>query len=315
MAAGQFEFYQLRCFVAVAKELNFRRAAERMNMTQPPLSRQIRLLEHSIGLRLLERSNRHVALTPAGETFLSHAIELLQRAEFAVLSSRQAERGELGTIAMGFVPSAAMEFVPRIVTEVARRLPGVTLTPAEMMSYEIVEALLGGQIDMGLARTTRRHSELEAIRVVKESFVLAVPADHPLATKETPVLSDLDGIDFVAYSVERGGFIQEVHESLFITEGIMPKPVVEVSQTHSVLALVNRGVGVALVPGSSQTMKMDNLAYRRIDLPEQYSSDIYLILGPNRDKPLLTRVRQLVVDELDSFHRDARRPGRAAGTG
>ncbi|MCB1491215.1 MAG: LysR family transcriptional regulator, partial [Rhodobiaceae bacterium] len=140
MARGRYELNQLRCFVAVAEELNFRRAAERLAMTQPPLSRQIKLLEHGIGLTLLERSNRAVRLTPAGESFLVSATDLLQRAEHAVLTARQAERGEIGAIAMGFVPSAALEFVPRIVDAMSEKLPQVSFNPTEMMSYEIVEA-------------------------------------------------------------------------------------------------------------------------------------------------------------------------------
>ena len=117
--AHTFEFFQLRCFVAVAEELNFRRAAERLNMTQPPLSRQIRLLEDRVGVKLFDRTNRRVRLTSAGEDFFANAIDILQRAEHAVLTARQAERGEIGSVAMGFVPSASLEFIPRIVGAVA----------------------------------------------------------------------------------------------------------------------------------------------------------------------------------------------------
>lgn len=110
MAQGQFEYFQMRCFVAVAEELNFSRAAVRLNMTQPPLSRQIRLLEERLDLVLLERSNRHVRLTSAGESFYRSALDLLQRSERAVLEARQAERGETGAIALGFVPSGGVSF-------------------------------------------------------------------------------------------------------------------------------------------------------------------------------------------------------------
>ncbi|MEP2139257.1 MAG: LysR family transcriptional regulator, partial [Erythrobacter sp.] len=134
MAKTTFEFFQLRCFVTVAEELNFTRAAQRLNMTQPPLSRQIKLLEAGIGMTLLDRNKRSVRLTPAGATFRAAAIDLLERAEQAVLIARQAERGEGGTITMGFVPSAALEFVPRIVTALKRDLPDVRFTPIEMMS-------------------------------------------------------------------------------------------------------------------------------------------------------------------------------------
>lgn len=301
MASGRFEFHQLRCFVAVAEELNFRRAAERMNMTQPPLSRQIRLLEHGVGLTLLERSNRQVRLTPAGENYYDSAVDLLQRAEQSVLKARQAERGETGSIELGFVPSAALDFIPRIVIAMACELPGVTLTPTEMMSYEIVEAQASGRLDLGLTRMERPRPGIERTRAVSETFVLAVPVDHPLATAPSPKLADLDGEPFVGYSTERGGFLRETHQSLFAANGVTPEIVLEFSQTHTVLAMVNRGLGVSLVPGSSRVLKMANVRFRDIELPRQFRSDLYLVYRATRRTELQERVRRLILDTLAEF--------------
>jgi len=301
MASGHFEFHQLRCFVAVAEELNFRRAAERLNMTQPPLSRQIRLLEHGIGLTLFDRSTRSVRLTAAGENFFASATELLERAEYAVLSARQAERGEIGTVAMGFVPSAALEFVPRIVVALAERLPGVTFSPTEMMSYEINEALLSGRLDCGLTRTPGRGGELDSRRAVSEPFVLAAPADSLLARAEAPTLADLDGAAFVGYSAERGGYLREIHQRLFATAAIAPRIVQEVSQTHTVLALIDRGIGVGLVPASARAMRLENLVFRDIELPQRFRSDIYLSFGPKRRSLLHRRVKEVILDALAGF--------------
>lgn len=301
-----FEFFQLRCFVAVAEELNFRRAAERLNMTQPPLSRRIRLLEDRVGVTLFERTNRRVRLTSAGEDFFANAVELLQRAEYAALSARQAERGEIGTVAMGFVPSAALEFVPRIVSAVAETLPHVTFNATEMMSYEIVEALRSGRLDLGLTRMPGRRDEITCRRAISEPFILAAPRDHPLATKASVSLADLHGAPFVAYSAERGGYLREVHKGLFATAGIVPRTTQEVSQTHTMLALVNRGIGVALVPASSTAMRMQNLTYREIDLPPQFRSDLYLAFGvKRRSSSLHKRVTDLILRELGAFGTDA----------
>ena len=301
MARGQFEFFQLRCFVAVAEELNFRRAAERLNMTQPPLSRQIKLLEHALGLQLFERSNRQVSLTPAGKSFLGNATDILQRAEYAALLAKQAERGQVGTIAMGFVPSAALEFVPRIVSALREALPGVTFNPTEMMSYEIVEALNSGQIDLGLTRSSGRQLELDSVRVVSEPFVLAVPATHLLARKESPAVADLDGADFVSYSTERGGFVREMLNALFAGQGVSLRTAMEVSQTHSVVALVNRDIGAAFVPSSTQAMRMQNVVYRPVDLPDWFRSELYLITGRKRREALHTRVRDIILSALKAY--------------
>ena len=200
---------------------------------------------------------------------------------------------------MGFVPSAGLEFIPRIVAAVTRQLPGVSFSSTEMMSYEIVEALRSGRLDLGLTRMPGRGDEIVCHRAVSEPFMLAAPKDHPLATQETVTVADLDQAPFVAYSAERGGYLREVHTGLFAAVGIAPRTVQEVSQTHTILALVNRGIGVALVPASSSALKMDNLAYRRIDLPAQFRSDLYLALGPKRrTSPLHRRVTDLILEEL-----------------
>lgn len=303
MATTSYELFQLRCFVAVAEELNFRRAAGRLNMTQPPLSRQIKLLEHAVGEVLLFRSSREVRLTPAGASFLASAISILQQAEAAVLMARQAARGEAGDVALGFVPSAGIDFIPRIANAVMTNLPGVTFKPIEMMSHEIIQSLLSGQLDMGLTRTTRRDAEIESLQVINEPFVLAVPSDHPLAQASAPELVDLDGQRFVGYSADRGGYLSEQHKAMFISLGIAPKVVMELSQTTSILSCVNSGIGVSLVPRSSLSVQMNNLTYREIDTPDRLRSSLHLTIGPRRrNTPLFTRMRGIIADVL----RDAR---------
>ena len=301
MAIGRFELLQLRCFVAVAEELNFRRAAERMNMTQPPLSRQIRLLEDGVGMLLLERANRQVRLTPAGQSFYDSAVDLLQRSGHAVLKAQQAERGEAGSIEIGFVPSAALGFIPRIVTALARDLPDVTLNAAEMMSYEIVEAQASGRLDMGLTRMDRARPGIERTLAVSESFLLAAPADHPLATAPAPRLAALDRQGFVGYSTDRGGFLRRTHQALFTAAGMAPRTVMEFSQTHTVLAMVNSGLGLALVPGSSRVLQMKNVVFRDIALPPQFRSDMYLVYRATRRTALQERVRRLILTTLAEF--------------
>lgn len=301
MRKGRFELQQLRCFIAVAEELNFSKAADRLNMTQPPLSRQIRLLEDSLGLRLLERSNRVARLTPAGRSFFDDAIDLLQRAEHAALRARQAERGEVGSIELGFVPSAAFEFVPRIVASLWKELPEVTFRTTEMMSYEIAEALRSGRLDFGLTRMAPELAQIDAEHVVSDGFVLALPSGHPLAQKASPSLDDLDGIDFVGFSADRGGHLRDVHTRIFAVAGIAPRFVQEVSQTHSIIALVNSGIGVGLVPGSAQAMRMENLVFRKIAVPREFTSDLYLARGPRGRTAMHRRVRSAIVQALSDF--------------
>ncbi len=232
-------------------------------------------------------ARRVVSLVPS-------ATDILERSEFAVLSARQAERGEIGSIEMGFIPSAAFEFVPRIVAALAVRLPGVSFNPIEMMSYEIVEALRAGRLDFGLTRSRGPAGPIQAARVINEPFVLALPADGALAALAEPTLADLDGADFIGYSTERGGYLRTVHEGLFATAGITPRVVLEVSQTHTVLALVDRGLGAALVPASASMVHMANLTYRRIRIPARFRSTIYLSSGARGAGALHDRVRDVI---------------------
>lgn len=298
MPSPLFELNHLRSFVAVAEELNFRRAARRLAITQPPLSRHIALLEHAVGVRLFDRTNRSVRLTAAGERFLFDAVDILRRAESATLSARQADRGEGGSVVLGFVPSANLDVLPRIVTRAAREMPGLTLVLREMMTFEQVEGLMAGSLEIGLFRLPHRTTQLHLRRVWSEPFVLAVPRDHPLASREAPAVDDLHGADFIAYSTERGGFLYEVVQGYLNSVGVSPRTVFAVSQGHTIMSLVDAGMGVGLVPRSCRGIAMANTVVRELDLPESLRSDLYMATGPKEATPLAAAVAQLVTAAL-----------------
>ncbi|SFR44420.1 LysR family transcriptional regulator [Litoreibacter janthinus] len=304
MAQGQFEYFQMRCFVAVAEELSFRRAADRLNMTQPPLSRQIKILEERVNLRLLERSNRHVSLTSAGESFYKSAVDIIQRSEHAVLNARQAERGDTGSIALGFVPSAAFRFMPLIAQRMAAEMPKVSLTPIEMMGYEVIEAQRSGRIDLGLTRMENPRGDIERTRVIHEPFVLAIPKRHPLAKKVDLTISDFDGEPFISFAKDRGGYLKETLDALFYACNILPDTVLGASQTHAVISLVNHGLGFALVPRSAQVIQMENIVYREIELPTQFRSDMYLVSRSGRNSVVRDRVKRLIIEILGQFREE-----------
>ena len=295
-----FELNQLRCFVAVAEELNFRRAARRLNMSQPPLSRQISQLEHTVGVRLFDRTNRSVRLTAAGERFIFDAIDILQRSESATLFARQAERGESGSVVMGFVPSASLALVPRVVVHLRRVLPDVSVTPREMMSFEQVEALNAGNLDIAIMRLPRKQESFTSTRIWSEPFGLAVPRDHPLASAARVDVQDLNGQPMIGYSTERGGFLQEVTSGFFSSAGITPDLRYTVSQSHTIMSLVNAGLGIGLVPRSCALICMQNTVMRDLVLPDTLRSDLYMALGPRKGNPLVNRVAAEIEKELGS---------------
>src|SRR3974390_1129139 len=144
-----FDLSQLQCFVAVAEELHFGRAAARLHMTQPPLSRQIKILEHVLEAQLFVRTSRSVRITPAGRSFLPEALRLLKLAESAALVAKSISSGKAGTVKIGFTAGSAQSFLPTLVTECRKLLPGVNLLLKEMVSGDQIDALEPGQIDIG----------------------------------------------------------------------------------------------------------------------------------------------------------------------
>lgn len=301
MPQVQFEYFQMKCFIAVAEELSFRRAAHRLNMTQPPLSRQIKLLEQNINLKLFERTSRLVKLTPAGESFYKSALEIGQRSEQAVLTARQAARGVFGTVALGYVPSAALQFVPLIIKSMTNLMPNVTLTPIEMMGYEVIDSQRSGRIDLGLTRMERTNTEIDRTRVVSEPFVAAIPKSHRLAYADEIHIADFDGEPFVAFATDRGGYIRETLSALFSASSVVPDIKTEASQTHSVISLVNQGIGFAIVPRSARVMQMENIVYRNIELPHQFRSDMYLVSKHGQSSVVCEHVKALIIDVLGKF--------------
>ena len=160
-----FELSQLRCFVAVAEELHFGRAALRLNMTQPPLSRQIQILERVLDVTLLERSNRAVRLTPAGQRFLTDARHLLKLAESAAVLARRMANGKAGSINIGFTATSAYSYVPALVAACRRELPDIEISLKEMVSSDQLKRLDSGEIDIALLRPPIPRGNLGAFRV------------------------------------------------------------------------------------------------------------------------------------------------------
>ncbi|SMO93459.1 LysR family transcriptional regulator [Paracoccus laeviglucosivorans] len=271
-----FELNQLRSFVAIATEMSFRRAAETLNMTQPPLTRQIQLLERDIGVELFDRSGRAIRLTEAGRRFLPEAQDLLRRAEAAALSARRAQSGQEGSVILGFVPVVALGLLPVVIAAVRKSLPGVDLVLREMLTIDQAEALPAGQIDLGLMRLPRDTSRLHVSRIVREPYVLALPRDHPMADKPQFSLQDLHGQDFIMYAPSNGWYSYEMLNSMFLTEGVRPNFVQFLGQSITLLSLVNASEGIALVPDSSRHILFPNVVLRPIELPSHAISEYYL---------------------------------------
>lgn len=256
------DFNQLRCFVAVAEELHFGRAAARLFMTQPPLSRQIHLLEHALGVTLFERTSRSVRLTTAGHVFLTDAMRLLSLAEQAATSARRASKGETGRVTIGFVPGAGVDLVPKLVAAAQQALPSIDVVLKEMVSVAQHEALAANTIDLGFVRPLAARNTLESQTVWREPLLVALPADHPLAAHNHIKLDDMHGAPFVMWTPTGGKYFHGLVSGLFSASGVIPNYIQHLDLSHTILAMVRAGLGVSIVPTSSALTRFDNVVFR-----------------------------------------------------
>ena len=260
------EMRRLRYFVAVAEELHFGRAAERLHVSQSPLSQQIIQLERELGVELLERTKRRVELTPAGEVYLKEARHVLAsnaRAEEAV---KRASRGEAGQLVLGFAGSAAYGFLPELLKASRQRLPelGIELR-GEMLSSELAEALEEDEIDLAiLMRTSTESPELAVKVVLREPFVVALPLGHALARTRLVNPHDLSEEPFISFPRRRGAVLHDAVINACQDAGFSPRVVQEATELPTQISLVSSGMGVALVPASMRNLRYRGVVYRSL---------------------------------------------------
>jgi DNA-binding transcriptional LysR family regulator len=296
-----FELAQLRCFTAVAVELNFRRAAERLNMTQPPLSRQIQLLEHQLGFALLTRSTRSVALTAAGRAFFLEAQSLLERAEMAAVSARRFAAGDIGSVTVGFVGSAVYEFLPRVIAEAREQQPNVNIALTEMNTAQQQEALRARRIDLGITRAPLHAPGFASELLVREPFVLAVTAGHALASAAQVSVADLHGQPFLMYSHAAYAPFNELLMGMFRSARVTPDYVQWLGSSLTILALVNAGLGMALVPRCATNVVFKNVVFREMELGEGVQSELHLVWRSDNDNPACLMLLDAIRGALGQF--------------
>ena len=295
-----FELSQLRCFVAVAEELNFGRAAARLNMTQPPLSRQIQLLEHHVGTRLLERSSRLVRLTAAGRGFLPEAARILRLADEAAVTARRMAAGAAGALAVGFTASVGYRLLPLLVKQLRARCPGLHLTLREMVTSAQLEALDARQIDLGLLRPPVEHRDLVALPCLSEPLVLALPEAAAHDWPRRPTLKTLHRRPFLMYSPFEARYFHHLVDGLLERAGVAPDVVEYVTQIHSMLALVRAGLGVALVPESASMLRPEGVVYRPIRITPARPVSLLFAYRKDNDNRVLARTRASLPEGMPS---------------
>lgn len=258
--ASRIELRQLRCFQAVAEELHFGRAAERLHMAQPHLSQQIRRLERQLEVRLFDRNNRSVALTSAGQMLFTEAGPILDQVETAVSATLRASRGELGRLAIGFGFSATYTVLPDLVSRFRKRYPDVQVDLHEMTIDQQLEAFARGEIQVGVIRPPLNDPSIETRTILVEPLVLAMSKGHRLEAARSIRLQDLAHEVFVMAPHNRGGFFDSL-KGMLRAAGFEPKVGQYATGLHTALGLVSVGMGVAIVPKSLQRTPVRNVVY------------------------------------------------------
>ena len=253
---------QLRQFVVLATELNYRKAAERLNMTQPPLSIAIKRLESDLGVQLFERDRLGVRLTMAGGVFLGEAQRLLDGAEAAIKATRDAHQGRIGSLRVCSVPSASLELLPVLLHRFAARFPSVRLHLSSGSTVGILGELQRGELDAAfLVPPSSGVPGIEWMALPRQHLVLAVPSNHPVANRKTVKLSELgeETLVTLAHS-DSPGFAGEVM-ALCRRDGFHPKALQESSHALITLPLIAAGLGIAIVPQASRRIAIDHVRF------------------------------------------------------
>ncbi len=253
------ELRHLRAFVTLAEELHFGRAAERLGIAQPPLSLQIQALEAGLGVRLFERSRRHVALTESGRLFLPEARATLEQAERARRIAQQAARGEVGQLFIGFTGSAPFNAaMPAIISRFRRAWPGLHMVLRELSTTDQLAALAEGSLDIGFVRPgqPQETAGVETRLVLEEPLVVALPEQHPLAGQDSLAMADLAGDSFILHPRAIGTGLYDKVVGLCEAAGFQPQVLLEAHQMSTMVALTATGLGVSVVPEAMRRVQV-----------------------------------------------------------
>ncbi|WP_018150043.1 LysR substrate-binding domain-containing protein [Leeia oryzae] len=288
------ELRQLRYFVTLAEHLHFAKAAEALDLAPSALSMQLQALERELGVKLVQRTKRSVALTSAGQLFLQEARASLFQIKRTEMIARQAGRGEIGSLEIGYVISAACAgIVQQILSAYRKDVPGIQIGLHELESPLQLQRLDEGKLDACIVRTIVGHAEsFEVMPLLHEDVVVALPKDHPLAKQAEVRAEDLRNEAFITPQFQRDfGFTQPLF-AIGEKAGFSPQITQPTRDFITTLALVGGGFGVATVPHSISHLQMPGIIYKPlVDVTEK--STLTLVFRRNDKSPAVLRLKQI----------------------
>ena len=279
------ELRHLRYFTALAQELSFTRAAQRLHVSQPPLSQQIKALEDELGTALFVRTSRRVELTAAGEVFLGHAKAILERVEQARGQAQAVGAGHAGHLEIGLSGSLLLGPLPQLIAAYRRSFPGVAVVLHEMTPTVQLSALRDRKIDMSFSRTAVNDESLASELAWPDPVVVALPRGHRLAARRKLELRDLANEEFIMLRLDSSGFARYLNECC-AEAGFVPRASQQVVESQAIPSLVAAGLGVALVPASLQRVHRRGVEYRGL-ARKAPRADVYAIQRRGETSPVV----------------------------
>jgi DNA-binding transcriptional LysR family regulator len=283
----------LRHFIAVAEELHFTHAADRLRIAQPALSRSIRMLEEELGVNLLERTQRRVRLTPAGRLYLDRAVRILQDIDRANEDVRRASAGEAGRLSIGFIHSSTYSVTPVILEHYRARYPDVELVLNEFTIWDQLTALKDNVIDVAILRPPVNDTGIDSFTFRSERFLIVVPQSHALARLQSASVSELRDVDWVFFSQQQSPLFHSRIIAMCERAGFAPRVSQYATQIHTVLGLVRAGIGVAVVPSVARNMTIPGIHFLEI---EEKPAPVQIALAWRQadNSPTVAAFRQIV---------------------
>ncbi|GAB5410315.1 MAG: LysR substrate-binding domain-containing protein [Balneolaceae bacterium] len=293
--SNRIEFRHLKYFNTVAKELHFRKAAEKLFITQPALSRQIKQLEEYVGAELLSRNKRTVTLTKSGEYLLSETEYLFNHLEFLRQNIQLIQNGEEGEIRIGFVGSAMQRVIPVLLKRINNESSRVHSVLTELTNQDQIDRVLHDKLDLGFIRSMRLPTGLKKMTVHEEPFCLVLPKDHPISQDNFDTVKDFQEENFILFSSQYSHGYYEKILSIFEDQGFTPKVSHESVHANSIFRLVENKLGIGIVPSSLK--HGFDLKIKFIDLNKiSQRTTLSAIWKEDNRNPILEKVLKMIKD-------------------
>lgn len=279
----KFGLRHIRYFIAVAEEMHFRRAAERLNIAQPALSRAIQQLEHALEVTLFDRAKRNVRLTSAGQAFLKGSRGVVNAVENTIEDARQAHNGQTGLLRIGYTDMAISGVLPSLLKAFQTERPGITLKPHHHVSSAQLPMLEAGELDIGFVTGPVSRAGYEHVTIQSEELFCVVYSSHPLAHRESILLEELAHEDFVHGSKQDWQHFYACLIPLCQRAGFLPNIVQEAYNSAAILGLVSCGMGITILTESAKTALFGDLVALKLDGVTERLETVALWKGDTED--------------------------------